>query len=438
MNIKTKSFLYQGEYLARILFFFPYTFFRRVVFGKDPVWKAFFFQSWGRLPKKLLDIVRDRESLWINTEAGGELTQAIPLCKALKEEFPAYNLLISTHKYESYQLALTIPSVDFAFFSPWDISFVVRKVLKRIRPKLLLSIDIVTAPVLIQEAHRSGFTTLLCSGFMNKHLENAKIVRRSMALDFTKYLSFIAVKDEVDKARFIQLGYPPKSIHVLGDLKYDILKVSEIAKTKRHWLRSLALNDNDKILTGASLHPGEEQFIIDSFVILRKRNPGFKLVIAPRFKEFIKQVETYLSALNFSFIKKTELNKDSKTHPDVIILDTFGELPYIYSATSYVLIGASSIPQGPGGGHNPIEPMLHGIPVFHGPHMAKYQEIVDELKRIWSGLEINTSKELARNILHLESNDVLKKKIKNRTRTIVEANTGSAKRHVDFIKNIIS
>jgi len=151
MMCKINALIQQSKYLGRIFFFFPLTFFKRVAFGKDPVWRSFFFQRWGILPNEVLDMVRERDSLWINAEAGGELTQAIPLCKSLKDMFPQYNLLISTHKYDSYKLALRIPGVDFAFFSPWDISFVVRKVLRRIKPKLLLSIDIVTAPVLIQD-----------------------------------------------------------------------------------------------------------------------------------------------------------------------------------------------------------------------------------------------------------------------------------------------
>jgi 3-deoxy-D-manno-octulosonic-acid transferase len=438
MNRKIRTFVCQSEYVLRILFFLPNTFLKRVVFGKDPVWKLFFFQSWGKLPKELLQMLRQRESLWINTEAGGELTQAIPLCKSLKDDFPQYNLLISTHKYDSYKLALRIPGVDYAFFSPWDISFVTRKVLKKIRPKLLIAIDIVTAPVLFREAHRLGFTTLLCSGFMNKHVKKHKILMRTMALDSLKKLTFIAAKEQVDKTRFVQLGCSPDSVRVLGDLKYDLLDAEEFANTGQNFLRISGLRKTDKILLGASTHPGDEKVLIDSFSILKDHHPDFKLIIAPRFNQFIEPIEAYLTELNFSHIRKTELTNPPKKQPQVIILDTFGDLPYLYSAASYVFIGASLVPLNPGGGHNPIEPMLHGLPVFHGPHMSKHQDIVDELKTIWTGLQIHTSEELAENILYLEDNHILKKKIKCTIKTIVERNIGSTKRHVEFIYKILS
>ena len=142
--------------------------------------------------------------------------------------------------------------------------------------------------------------------------------------------------------------------------------------------------------------------------------------------------------IKLSFIKRTEIDKKPVDSPDVIIIDTFGELPYIYSAASYVLLGSSIYPADPLGGHNIIEPMLHKIPVFHGPHMFKYQEVVDELKNTWSGLEVSTSRQLAENIMYLENDKTLKKEIKNSIDTIVQRHQGSTVKHVEFIKEILS
>lgn len=438
MRKTVRLFFYQVAYLARILFFLPITFLKRLVFGKDPIWKAFFLQSWGKLPEELLQLVRSRKSLWINTEAGGELTQAVSLCKVLKKELPEYNLLLSTHKYDAYQHALKIPGVDYTFFSPWDIAHVVRKVLKAIKPELLLSMEIVTAPVMVKEASSLGFTTLLCSGFMSKNLPESTILKRPMALDFFQGLDFIAAKDEIDKKGFTQLGCPEKSIRVLGNLKYDLIQQNEISGLKQDWLLRFQLQQNDKVLIGASLHPGEDRFIVDAFRLLQEQSPTFKLVLVPRFSDFIPQAEEYLSTLNLSFIKKTEIDQKTVNPLSVIIVDTFGELPYIYSAASYVFLGSSVYPADPLGGHNIIEPMLHKIPVFHGPHMFKYQEVVDELKNTWPGLEVCTSRQLAENIMYLEDDKTLKKEVINSIGSIVQRHRGSTVKHVEFIKEILS
>ena len=433
-----RPYFYQAVYIARILFFLPITFFKRVVFGKDPIWKLFFLQSWGQLPKELLKLVHTRESLWINTEAGGELTQAVSLCKSLKKELPEYNLLLSTHKYDAYRHSLEIPGLDYVFFSPWDISPVVKKVLKSIKPKLLLSLEIVTAPVLLKEARKLGFKTLLCSGFMSKNLPQNVILKRAIALNFADGLDFIAAKDQIDKAGFIQLGSPAKSIRVSGNLRYDLIQQNDFSRIKKDWTAELQLKKHDKVLVGASLHPKEDKFVIDAFNLLQKGSSTFKLLIAPRFNEFIPQIEEYLSTLELSFIKRTEIDQRISHSTSVIIIDTFGELPHIYSVASYVFLGSSIYPADPLGGHNIIEPMLHNIPVFHGPHMLKYQEVVDELKNTWSGLEVFTSGQLANNIMYLENDEVLKKNIINSIDTIVQRHKGSTVKHVEYIKAILT
>ena len=154
------AFYHQSKYIAEIIFFIPSTLLKRVVFGKDPIWKSFFFQSWGMLPPELEKRLAEKNNIWINSESGGELTQIFSLCKMLKQQFPEYNLLLSTHKYDAYRLAQKVDGVDYAFFSPWDITWVVRKVLGKIRPILIMSIEVVTAPVLFREAHRLGFKNL--------------------------------------------------------------------------------------------------------------------------------------------------------------------------------------------------------------------------------------------------------------------------------------
>ena len=407
------------------------------MFGKDPVWKAFFFQSWGRLPRELEEMIGSRHSIWINTEAGGELTQIFSLCKMVKKQLSEFNLLVSTHKYEAYLLAQEIDGVDYAFFSPWDITWVVRKVLKKINPALLIASEIVTAPVLFREASHLGIKTFLCSAFMSKNLENNKILERAMALKFHKQLNFIGVKQRIDREGFKKMGYPEDSIKILGDLKYDVTKMKVLGKSRVEWLTELGLESEDKVLLGGSMHHGEEKFLIDAYALLRKQDSKFRLVIAPRYTQFINHIEAYLKVRGFPFIKRTEIKKAKDSEKAVIIIDTFGELAYLYAVASYAVIGSSIFPADPLGGHNIIEPMVHEIPIFFGPHMLKAQEVTNELNECWDGLEVHSPEQLAQNILFLDKNKVLKDKIKNRTKEIVSRHKNSAENHAKFIEKFL-
>jgi len=437
MGNKLKALYQQGKYLTMIFLFLPITFLKRIVFGKDPVWKAFFFQSWGRLPQDLKERLGSWDSIWINSEAGGELTQIFSLCTMVKKQLPEFNLLISTHKYEAYLLAQEIDGVDYAFFSPWDITWVVRKVLKKINPALLIASEIVTAPVLFREASRLGIKTFLCSAFMSKNLDKNKILERAMALKFHKQLDFIGVKYEIDKEGFKKLGYPVDSIKILGDLKYDITKLKVLGKSRVEWLTEFGLELESKVLLGGSIHPREEKFLIDAYALLRKQDSQFRLIIAPRYTQFISQIEGYLKERGFPFIKRTEITKGMDSGEMVIIIDTFGELAYLYAAASYAVIGSSIFPADPLGGHNIIEPMVHEIPIFFGPHMLKAQEVTNELKECWDGLEIHSQEQLAQNILFLDKNKVLKDKIQNKIKEIVSRHKNGVENHVKFIEEFL-
>jgi 3-deoxy-D-manno-octulosonic-acid transferase len=63
---------------------------------------------------------------------------------------------------------------------------------------------------------------------------------------------------------------------------------------------------------------------------------------------------------------------------DVFLLDTFGELARIYAYATAAFVGGTLVPIG---GHNPIEPAAHGVPVCFGPSMSNFREIAEVFLR---------------------------------------------------------
>ncbi len=50
----------------------------------------------------------------------------------------------------------------------------------------------------------------------------------------------------------------------------------------------------------------------------------------------------------------------------VVIGDTMGELMLLYGIADLAFVGGSPVERG---GHNPLEPAAHAIPVLMGPHV---------------------------------------------------------------------
>jgi 3-deoxy-D-manno-octulosonic-acid transferase len=58
--------------------------------------------------------------------------------------------------------------------------------------------------------------------------------------------------------------------------------------------------------------------------------------------------------------------------PDVLLLDTLGELAGIYGSAAGCFIGGTLVPTG---GHNPLEAARHGVAIAVGPSMENFREI---------------------------------------------------------------
>ena len=61
---------------------------------------------------------------------------------------------------------------------------------------------------------------------------------------------------------------------------------------------------------------------------------------------------------------------------DIYLFDTLGELGLVYQLAPIVFMGGSLIRHG---GQNPIEAAKLGAAILHGPHVANFTEIYEEL-----------------------------------------------------------
>ena len=63
------------KFVVKAFFYAPITFLKRVVFGKDPYWRQYFWSRWGMVPQDLLDLVSKRDVIWIDALGLGEVHQ---------------------------------------------------------------------------------------------------------------------------------------------------------------------------------------------------------------------------------------------------------------------------------------------------------------------------------------------------------------------------
>lgn len=155
-------------------------------------------------------------------------------------------------------------------------------------------------------------------------------------------------------------------ITVAGDTRFD--RVKQVAETDyRHEMLETFAEGVNVIVAGSTWEP-DEQIIEDAF---QKLPEDTRLIIAPH----------ELSGVHISRLRKrfpesvlfTEIEHDMSPGTRVVIVDTIGQLSYLYRYGTLAYIGG-----GFGKGiHNTLEAATYGLPVIFGPNYQRFSEAVE-------------------------------------------------------------
>ena len=119
---------------------------------------------------------------------------------------------------------------------------------------------------------------------------------------------------------------------------------------------------------------------------------------------------------------------DAEPHADVVILDTIGELAHLFQVATVVFVGGSLVDQG---GHNILEPAVHGKPIVFGPHMQNFAEIAETFLKSQAAIQVADAGELAEVVVRLAGDPVERARLGAAARALVEANRGAKPRTLD-------
>jgi 3-deoxy-D-manno-octulosonic-acid transferase len=160
----------------------------------------------------------------------GEVLAALPLAKRLKDEFPQTRILISTTT-ETGQ-ALAKQRFDFAggvFYFPFDWAWVVRRVMRAVKPACVIVLETEIWPNLLREAKRAGAPVIFANGRISdrsfrRHrrlLGALGFVARGFYTSVLSNATVFLMQSQTDAERVRALGAPPERVVVTGNLKYD-------------------------------------------------------------------------------------------------------------------------------------------------------------------------------------------------------------------------
>ncbi|MEA2110054.1 MAG: 3-deoxy-D-manno-octulosonic acid transferase [Pseudomonadota bacterium] len=347
----------------------------------------------GFYDSRKLAAIKAEKVFWLHAVSVGELRAAVPLVKALKKGYPEVELVVSYVTETGHEIAAGIPEIDHSVFFPYDLSWVVRKALAAISPVLIVILETEIWPNFTRHARRRKIPIVMVNGRISDHSFPRYRLARKLFSRTLQQFSLFCMQTDLDARRIKLMGAPEHLVKVSGNIKFD-LDAAVPTVTELCSIRELfRLPEEELIWIAGSTHAGEEEIIISVYRRLLAAGQRLLLVLVPRHPERASSVGDVLQKEDFSFIRRSELEKKGMKPAvgSVLLVDTVGELQKLYAVADVVFVGGSLVPVG---GHNILEASAVKKPVVFGPHMHNFKEISRLLLTAGGGVMVADKDEL--------------------------------------------
>lgn len=422
-------FLYNIILIIISLFYCPIIFSGIFKGKQEHKWQ----ERFGYINKELINRFRNNKTIWIHGASVGETVIGKQLVDEIKREYPDYQILFSTITATGKKMAEeNIDNIESVIFLPLDISFIVRRVVRLIKPELLILIETELWPNLIKEVHRSGGRIMVASGRIgDKSYKGYKYIK-PLLKKFLFMVDVFSMQSQLAVERIISLGAPEDKVLINGNIKYDRDFSRNIDKDLLY--RKLKIDKDLPVLVAGSTHDNEEEQLLEVYKILKKEIPDLLMIIAPRYIDRTDDIKKFFLEQGIKAVSwSNEIN--NITDDTVIIIDTFGELAGLYQIATLVFVGGSLIPRG---GHNILEPAAYGKAVFVGPHMFNFKEDTSFFLEEDVLIQVSNSAELATEMLkYLNNRDKLAKK-GEKARELIRFNKGALLKNMQQIDYLLT
>lgn len=314
-----------------------------------------------------------RRSLVVYAPTVGELNAVKPVIALYRRHWPDDNLVLFT-AYAQYLdlLSKTFPEAIIglaSFRTPWLIA----RFFDKTKPRLFI---ISEGPALhtcfpqrLEVALPAGclardIPVVVSNAVLFERAPQSRIDRLENTLFsrlYTKSIRYWFPPFPVFKAALIREGAPADRVQVLGEVRFDSLRISGAPKSEdlERLLAQYRACQAPVLVAGSVNFADEQQIVVNAWLQLRACYPEAKLIIAPRYvnvPEVIDALASMLSSACAGFVLRSDPTS-SQGLRDVLVVDVFGELSHYYSVATAGYIGRD---------HGVLEPMAYECPTIVG------------------------------------------------------------------------
>jgi 3-deoxy-D-manno-octulosonic-acid transferase len=330
-------------------------------------------------------------SLWLHAVSVGEVGVAAALVRALPPDLP---LLVTTVTPTGQALARrAFAGRARVAYLPFDLRPAVARFWRRFTPAALVLVEGDYWPLLLREARRHALPVAVINGRVGDRSFRRMRRVRPLARFLFSGIERFGVQSAEDRGRLQALGVDPARLTVTGNLKF------ETPEPRANPDLAAALDrlaGGRPVVVAGSTMPGEDEQVLAAFAALGGGRRAL-LVLAPRHPERWDEVERLLAASGLAVMRRSRLPVPASGGPvvdgapDVLLLDSMGELASLFQQAAAAFIGGTLVGTG---GHNPLEAARYGIPIAVGPSMQNFRDMAERFdaagawRRVADGAEL--------------------------------------------------
>jgi 3-deoxy-D-manno-octulosonic-acid transferase len=425
-------YLYSFLYTIAFILMLPVLYFRREKYASG------FKQRFGFLP----DFIKDaRPVIWIHCVSVGETNAARPLINKILEKYPNYRLVVSTTTKTGQEMAKSLfaADADLIFYFPFDWCFTVRRVLRVIRPSMVLIMETEIWLNFFRETHRSGARVFIINGRLSeKSVQRYAWIKKTMKRTL-RCVDAAFMQTRKDAKRLVELGINIKKVRVTGNFKFDQKRDEKEKHLTAYFKERFDFSKESPLIIAASTHEPEEKWILDSFKKIYQSDVENlpRLMLVPRHPERFREVEDLIKKTGFSWAKRTGSFGLEDGLAEIILLDSIGELRTVYPLSEIVFVGGSLIPHG---GQNILEPALEKKAIVTGAYMSNFEAMAKEFAERKAFIQLPELEEdqiadkLAETFIKLLKNKKLVKRLSNNAYVLMNRSRGATDKTVEYLK----
>ena len=384
---------------------------------KEPVdWKQ-------RTGEYKLELRQGSKRVWFHAVSVGEVVASKPILTELRRLSPDVEIILSVttssgHTTAEDQLKAL---VDHIVYFPIDVPRFTIGAVHRVKPNVVAIMETELWLNFLWSARNFGAATMVLNGRKSDKAYRLDRLVKPYFRTLFREVDRVYAQSETDAERFRDLG--AQDVVVGGNCKFDEA-LAGLDADPVAWRSALGIPDGAPVVVvGSTRGADEEQLVVEA--LSDPRLASAWVVHAPRHLERVPDLAS-LAASKFGSVALRSKGETGR----YLVLDTYGELASIYAVADVVVVGGGF---GDYGGQNIIQPLAHGKPVLHGPHMQNFRDVARLSVEAGASLVCADSSALADRLAQLLADPGERKSMGSKASALVRANRGASTRYAEAI-----